>query len=112
MKIGTQNLTLDQWSAKSGLKRSTIANRIARAWTPRQAVGLDHRPQGITGPKTNASRQTGYMAAKNQQRRETAKRLGMCVECVVTEAKPSHARCPDCLRIDRFRASQRYQKAA
>lgn len=74
IKGKTLTLTLDQWSAKSGLKRSTIANRIARAWTPRQAVGLDHRPQGITGPKTNASRQTGYMAAKNQQRRETAKR--------------------------------------
>lgn len=51
MTIGTKSLTLDQWSAKTGIKRSTIANRIARGWTPAEAVESQSRPRGVTGPK-------------------------------------------------------------
>lgn len=111
MTIGTETLTLDQWAAQTGVKRSTIANRLARGWTPGQAVGRDHRPQGITGPKTDASKQPGYMRARNAQRRRMAKKLGICQECVSSKAAPGRTRCPACLSLDSFRSTQR-QKAA
>lgn len=112
MTIGDQTLTLDQWAAQTGVKRSTIANLIARGWTPEQAIGHDPKTPGITGPKTNASKQPGYMKKRNAERRRMAKRLGVCVECVGAKAEPGRTRCEACLFLDSLRSNQRYQKAA
>lgn len=55
MTIKGKTLTLDQWSARTGIKRSTIANRIARGWTSAQAVELERRPVMLTGPARKLS---------------------------------------------------------
>lgn len=51
MTINRKTLSLDQWVAKTGIKKSTIFNRLARGWTTAQAVELEPRLRSVTGPK-------------------------------------------------------------
>lgn len=49
-----------------------------------------------------------YFRVKNRERREKAKRAGLCVQCVNDPSEPNRTRCATCLAIER----NRHQKAA
>lgn len=51
LTINGKTLSLDQWVAKTGIKKTTIFNRLVRNWTPAQAVELEPRLRSVTGPK-------------------------------------------------------------
>jgi group I intron endonuclease len=40
---GDENLSIDDWSVKTGIKKSTIRVRIDRKWTTKQALGMEER---------------------------------------------------------------------
>jgi hypothetical protein len=37
-----------------------------------------------------------YMKAKNAERRENAKRAGLCCHCVIDQARPNRTTCQSC----------------
>lgn len=108
LTVGAETRRLKEWAKRTGIAFRTIGARLRRGWTPEQAVDAAPRPTTRPGPKTRHSFASDYQSRKMKERRQHARALRICLECLADKAAPARTKCPVCLLAD----SIRHQKAA